>query len=129
MFDKPEPVRCAMEGCPKSLEHKGGGFIFSREKNAFFCEDCYRLMAGNQTIFNAGKNLWEFTTTHFNGEKIHVRNLSHLRQLEKQYGCSNHAANFMEGQWSTPPSHSGNPNAVIPREFMHHGSYRPEERR
>jgi hypothetical protein len=56
------------------------------------------------TVFEAGKNLWDFTTTHFNGERVHVKSLNHLRQLEKKFGCSNVAANNMSSRWNaTPP--------------------------
>jgi len=91
--------RCANSQCPKHTEPRGGEFIYSREKREWFCKDCFYI----PTVFNEGKNLWEFTTTHFNGEAIHVKSLSHLRELERQYGCSNHAANHMESQWNDPP--------------------------
>lgn len=90
---------CANGDCPKHLSRSGGEFIYSAEKRAFFCKDCFNV----PTVFNAGKNLWEFTTTHFNGQRVEVKGLAHLRQLEKEYGCSNHSANNMESGWSTPP--------------------------
>lgn len=90
---------CANENCPKHTVKSGGEFIYSMEKRAFYCKDCFHTPA----IMNPGKNLWEFTTTHFTGEPVHVKSLAHLRQLEKQYGVSNHAANHMESGWSTPP--------------------------
>lgn len=128
MFDKPMEQRCAMDGCTKHLERRGGGFVWSREKNALFCTDCFRAMNGNNTVFNSGKNLWEFTTTHFNGERVHVRNLTHLRELEKRFGCSNWAANNMESRWNETPSQKSG-YQVVPTEHMPHGSYRPEEHR
>lgn len=90
---------CANPQCPKHTTYSGGEFVYSNEKRAFFCKDCFYTPA----IMNPGKNLWEFTTTHFTGQPIHVKSLNHLRELEKQYGVSNHAANHMERQWNCPP--------------------------
>lgn len=117
--------KCANPNCIKHLEKRGGQFVYSKERNAWFCEDCFKY---GDMVMNGAKNLWDFTTTHFNGEKVHVRSLSHLRELEKQYGCSSHAANHMEKQWGVPPSVREN-TQVIPREHMPSGSFRPEERR
>jgi hypothetical protein len=91
---------CANQDCPKHTTYSGGEMVYSVERRAFFCKDCFHIPA----VFNSGKNLWEFTTTHFNGEQIHVKSLAHLRQLERQYGCSNHAANNMESRWNEPPA-------------------------
>lgn len=91
---------CANEGCPKHLTKCGGAFIYSRERQAFFCKDCFQAAP---PVLADCKDRWNFTTTHFTGQPIEVKGLNHLRQLEKQYGCSNHAANNMERNWSTPP--------------------------
>lgn len=91
---------CANVNCPKHTVYTGGRFIYSKEKRAFYCEDCFHP----EVIMNGAKNLWDFTTTHFNGHPIHVQGLSHLRELEKQYGCSSHAANHMQADWNTPPA-------------------------
>lgn len=101
---------CANSECPKHEVPSGGRFIYSAERKAWFCEDCFHV----PVVFNEGKNLWEFTTTHFNGQPVHVRSLSHLRELEKQYGCSNHAANNMESNWNVPPPMR---RAPMPREL------------
>ena len=61
----------------------------------WFCEDCY-LPA---IQFDSAKNLFDYTTTHFNGEKVHIRSLSHMRQLEKDFGLSSVIANNMERNW------------------------------
>lgn len=90
---------CANESCPKHTVASGGRFIYSREQSKFFCEDCFHIPA----VLNSAKNLWDFTTTHLDGNPIHVRSLEHMRQLEKQFGVSNHAANHMESQWNSPP--------------------------
>ena len=96
------PLRtmCRNRRCPKHTVYTGGEFIYSSERKAFFCKECFRVPA----IMNGAKNLWEFDTTHFNGEKIHVRNAAHLQQLEKQYGVSNHAFHNDEAHWDIPPS-------------------------
>jgi hypothetical protein len=90
---------CSNTECPKHTEYKGGHFIYSPERKAWFCDECFR----SRPVLNDGRALWDFTTTHFNGEPIHVTSLAHLRQLEQQYGCSNHAANNMEKNWNSPP--------------------------
>ena len=91
--------RCGNPDCPKHHTNCGGEFMYSREKRDWFCKDCFYVPA----VLNPGKNLWEFTTSHFTGQPIQVKGLEHLRQLEKEYGCSNHVANNMEKNWSTPP--------------------------
>jgi hypothetical protein len=90
---------CANSTCPKHTKYTGGRFVYSSEKRAFFCEDCFHV----PMVLNSAKNLWEFTTTHFTGYPVHVKDLAHLRQLEKEHGCSSHAANNMESNWSVPP--------------------------
>lgn len=90
---------CSNSQCERHTVYTGGRFIYSAEKRAFFCEDCFSV----PLIMNSAKNLWQFTTTHFTGEKIQVKGLAHLRQLEKEYGCSSHAANYEERHWDTPP--------------------------
>jgi hypothetical protein len=99
LFDKPEPIRCANPNCAKHFERHGGEFVYSLERKAFFCKDCFHV----PMVWNEGENRWHFTTTHFNGERIEVKSLAHLRSLEKQYGCSSHAANYDQKNWSTPP--------------------------
>jgi hypothetical protein len=48
---------------------------------------------------NPGKNLWDYSTTHFDGQKRYIGSLANMRKLEQQFGVSNQAANFMEGSW------------------------------
>ena len=64
------------------------------------CEDCFNA----PPIPMSCEDRWNFTTTHFNGERIEVKGLNHLRQLEKQFGVSSHAANYDKSNWDTPPS-------------------------
>lgn len=101
---------CANEDCPKHTVGSGGRFIYSREQGKFFCEDCFHIPA----VMNDGKRLWDFTTTHLNGEPIHVKSLSHLRQLEKQFGVSSHAANYEQSNWNTPPPIKRHPEERAP---------------
>jgi hypothetical protein len=88
-----EATYCANENCKKHTEQLGGKFRFLQGK--WWCLDC----SENLTVFNSGKNLWDFTTTHFNGESVHVRSGAHLDQLCKQYGVSNHARENYERHW------------------------------
>ena len=102
---------CSNENCPRHTDYRGGRFVYSVDRKAWFCQDCINL----RPVMNEGMALWDFTTTHFNGEAIHVKGLSHLRQLERQFGCSNHAANYEESKWSQPPaprSHTLHPKLV-----------------
>lgn len=90
---------CANPDCPKHTVKSGGVFIYSREKRDFFCDDCFQV----PIVHNDGENRWHFTTTHFDGNPIEVKGLGHLRQLEKNFGCSSHAANYDQKNWNTPP--------------------------
>lgn len=90
-----ESMRCANQNCVKASEHRGGRFRFVGGK--WYCADCAEWAGG--VIMNSGKNLWDFTTTHMTGQPIHVRSLAHLRQLEKQHGVSNFAANHDQRNW------------------------------
>ena len=98
-------LRCATEGCPKNLEHRGGHFIYSREDRCFYCEDCFSI----PKIMNDCAELYNFTTTHLNGEKIHVQGKQHLMRLERQYGVSHQQLNNMERNWDQPSSHRPEP--------------------
>jgi len=84
---------CSNSECPKHTESSGGKFSLVNGK--WYCSEC----AGMAGCGSTAKNLWDFTTNHFTGHPVHVKSLAHLRQLEKQYGCSNHAANFDQRNW------------------------------
>lgn len=104
--------RCANGDCPKHTIHTGGEFIYSAEKRAWFCKDCFYV----PTVLNPGKNLWEFTTTHLTGQPVQVKGLAHLRQLEREHGVSSHAANNMESSWNSPPPPRRGPE--LPRQLQ-----------
>jgi hypothetical protein len=91
-----EQMRCANLSCIKSEQHRGGRYRFIGGK--WYCQECAEW-AGTGAVMNPGKNLWDFTTTHFNGHPVRVKSLQHLRTLEKQFGVSNHAANFDTRHW------------------------------
>jgi len=103
--------RCGNVDCWKHTEQSGGEFIYSRERREWFCKDCFNIPA----VLSPGKNLWDFTTTHITGKPVHVTSLAHLRQLEKQYGCSSHIANNESKNWSTPPPVKQGP--ALPRQL------------
>jgi hypothetical protein len=90
---------CGNESCVKATEYSGGRFRYDTETKKFFCEDCFAIHAG----LNPCKDLWNFSTTHFNGHKIEIKGLKHLDQLCRQFGVSNHARENMERNWNTPP--------------------------
>lgn len=91
---------CTTADCRWHTERKGGRFVFINYKP--YCEEC----AGNATVFNSGKNLWDFETTNMSkvpGQKIKVKSLNHLRQLEKQHGVVSVAANYDARRFEHPP--------------------------
>ena len=91
------PPVCANPECVKHTDRRGG--VFTLADGKWWCQECLRFRA----VFNDGASLFSFTTTHFNGKPVEVKGLNHLRQLEKQYGVSNHAANYETKNWDTPP--------------------------
>jgi len=103
---------CANEDCPKSKKHVGGRFRNFHGK--WFCEECAQI----QGVMNPGKDLWSFTTRHLNGDPIKVKSLAHLRQLEKQYGVSNQAANYDERHWDTTPTQYNSQYVAKPGTFQ-----------
>lgn len=88
-------MRCANLNCVKASEHRGGRYRLVGGK--WYCSDCAEWAGG--VIMNGAKNLWDFTTTHMTGQPVHIRSLAHLRQLEKQHGVSNFAANNDQRNW------------------------------
>jgi hypothetical protein len=103
---------CATKDCRWHTEKKGGGF--EMRDGELYCEDCIDARRYGDVIGTTCANLHHFTTTHFNGHPIEVRNLGHLRSLEKQYGCSNHVANNDQKNWSTPPPVRPHPETRYP---------------
>jgi hypothetical protein len=90
-----QPQFCANKNCKKHTVHTGGRFRFKVSTGETFCEDCFTVAIQ----FDSAKNLYDYTTTHFNGEKIHIRDKNHMRKLEKQFGVSSVIANNMERNW------------------------------
>ena len=105
-------IYCANEGCRWHTEKKGGTFELHSGK--MYCPDCVEVMHMGEHLSATCKELWDFTTTHFNGSPIHVRSLGHLRQLEKQFGVSSHAANYEQRNWNTPPPEKRAPEIKFP---------------
>ncbi len=94
-----EHTYCANPNCLLHTERRGGHFRFNEAKQEWYCEDCY---AGSRVAFSDGKNLWDFTTTHFTGERVHIRSRNHLDELCKRHGVSNHARENNERNWDRP---------------------------
>lgn len=90
-----EPQFCDNPNCIKNTVHMGGKFRFRFEDKKTFCEDCFCPVV----VANAGKNLWQFTTTHFTGYPVEVKSGGHLDALCRQHGVSNHAREHMERNW------------------------------
>lgn len=87
---------CSNTDCIKSKEYSGGRFKLVGGK--WYCLECAEW-AGTGAIMNGAKNLWDFTTTHFNGQPIHVKNGKHLDQICRQFGVSNFARENYERSW------------------------------
>ena len=96
-----QKIYCADPGCRWHTESKGGSFNYSAEKKGFYCDDCFNAPF---PVLNPGKELWHFTTTHLNGERIEVKDRAHLLRLEKQFGVSNQALHNDQAHWDIPPS-------------------------
>jgi hypothetical protein len=90
-----EKSYCANESCPKHRVYSGGKFTVRLSDGKTFCSDCFQWAGTGQTC----KDLWNFVTPHFTGYPVHVKGLSHLRRLEREHGCSNHAANYDQRNW------------------------------
>ena len=88
-----EKHKCANQNCIKHTEDRGGKFRFVRGE--WWCDEC----AASVIVFNDGKNLWDFTTTHFTGERVHIRSRSHLDELCRKHGVSNFARENYERSW------------------------------
>jgi hypothetical protein len=72
------------------------------EDVGWFCHQC---VPEAKIISTTGKSRFPFTTMHLNHEKpekITVKSLRHLRQLENQYGVQSVAFNIDEKNWHRP---------------------------
>lgn len=90
---------CMNPDCRWHTEKKGGSFTYSMERRGLICDECERF----PSLPSDCKERWNFTTTHFNGRPIEVKGRAHLQQLEKQFGVSNHALNYDQRNWDSPP--------------------------
>lgn len=90
-----DALYCSNPACKKNTVHMGGQFKFRMSDKKWFCIDCFHP----EVVLSPGKNLWDFTTTHFTGYPVHVRSGGHLDQLCRQHGVSNHAREHMERNW------------------------------
>lgn len=86
---------CDNQACKKHTVHMGGKFRVRLSDRKTFCEDCFHL----EVVMSPGKNLWQFTTTHFTGYPVEVKSGGHLDALCRQHGVSNHAREHMERNW------------------------------
>jgi hypothetical protein len=86
---------CDNTQCPRHTEYSGGRFVFHQGDKKWYCAECTKIRA----VMNPGKALWDYSTTHFDGQKRYIGSLANMRKLEQQFGVSNQAANFMEGSW------------------------------
>lgn len=91
-----EPQYCANEVCIKHTERRGGKFRYNSHNGKTYCEDCFRP----EVQFDGAKELYEFSTTHLTGERIHVRGKAHLRELERKHGVSHQQLNNYERSWA-----------------------------
>ena len=101
---------CSNESCPRHTEYSGGRFIYSAEKRAFFCEDCFHV----PVQLNDCKELYSFVTTHLTGQPIEVKGKAHLQRLEKEHGVSHHQMNHDERNWNVPPPVRQRPEFRLP---------------
>jgi hypothetical protein len=88
-----EATYCSNTSCKKSSTHMGGKFRLIAGQ--WYCMDC----SPNMDVLSPAKNLWDFSTTHFNGHPVHVKSRSHLDQLCKTHGVSNHARENYTRNW------------------------------
>lgn len=89
-----KPQYCAQESCPKHTQRLGGTFRVAGDGKTY-CEDCFAICG----VREPGKNLWDYSTTHFDGKPQYIGSLANMRRLEKKYGVSNQAANDYTRNW------------------------------
>ena len=92
-------LRCATVGCPKNLEHRGGEFIYSRERNAFYLQG---MLPHSEAMLDDCKELYTFQTRHLNGELIQVSGKQPLDATREAYGVSHHQLNNDQRHWGEP---------------------------
>lgn len=91
---------CANEGCLKHTVYSGGGFVYSAERQAFLCTDCF--YSRGRVLPNVAKSAFDFVTTTITGKPVHVESMQHLQRLEKEHGCSSVVLNENRSNWDRP---------------------------
>jgi len=64
---------------------------------------CRRCDPGMDVSSNVPGALFPFTTTNFDGKKVEVQSLRHLRKLESKYGMQSVAFNTNSNNFDLPP--------------------------
>jgi len=107
---------CANVSCPKHTVYSGGGFVYSAERQAFLCTDCF--YSRGQVLPNVAKSAFDFVTTTLTGEPVRVESMQHLQRLEKEHGCSSVVLNCDRSNWGSPKQPRENwqqpPSQVLP---------------
>lgn len=107
---------CANKSCPKHTTYSGGQFIYSAEKRAFFCSDCF--YEAGPVLPNMAKSAFDFVTSTITGKPIRVEGINHLQRLEKEHGCSSVVLNCDRSNWGAPKQPRENwqtpPSQVLP---------------
>ena len=93
-------VLCDNPECRWHNEPKGGHLTYSAKYRGFVCEDCQFV----KPVLNSGKNLYDYSTTHLDGQKRYIGSLENMRRLEKEFGVSSVVANNDQAHWDIPPS-------------------------
>lgn len=83
---------CANIDCVAHTEDRGGRKVFNKADGQWYCEECLPV----KVQLNDGRNLWDFTTSHGDGVRTHIKSLAELRAYEKKTGTSNQLGNYME---------------------------------
>lgn len=117
---------CANPNCLKHTVYTGGEFIYSQERKAFFCKDCF--YDGSSVLGNNAKSAFDFVTSTITGKPIHVKGMQHLQRLEKEHGCSSVVLNCDRSNWDRPKMPRENWQTP-PKELLPHGVTRGEARR
>ena len=117
---------CANPECEKHTVYSGGRFMYSMERKAMFCSDCF--YDGSTVLPSMAKSAFDFTTTTITGKPVHVRSMQHLQRLEKEHGCSSVVLNENRSNWDRPKQPRENWQQA-PGEVLPHGVTVGEVRR
>ena len=83
---------CANESCIAHTQDRGGRKLFNKADGKYYCDGCFSVA----NVLNDGRNLWDFVTTHGDGNRTHIKSLAELRAYERRTGTSNQLANNWE---------------------------------